>query len=160
RRLLLRRIIEDDAAILLAEIRTLPVELRRVVNLPESVEQLLVAHLLGIERDFHHLGVPGRVGTNFLVTGVLCLPAHVARNGINHPRDLAERRLNTPEAARAKRGLFHGPLLMNVYECNDKPDEGSGWRRATPAPHALRTQLTDVRIRPSARPNDASWHTC
>src|ERR1700682_3450184 len=46
---LLGRMIEDRAAVLLAEIRALTVYLRRFVHFPEGVQKLLVAQLCWVE---------------------------------------------------------------------------------------------------------------
>src|SRR5436309_6195964 len=48
-----RRVRQDDAPVLVADVRPLPVRLRRVVHGPEHLEQLVVAHLLGVERYLH-----------------------------------------------------------------------------------------------------------
>src|SRR5215472_12949592 len=55
--LLLRRMKENRRAVLRPEVRTLAVHLRRIVRLPEHLEQLLVTYFGGIERDLHHFSV-------------------------------------------------------------------------------------------------------
>src|SRR5258707_1760937 len=60
RRLFLRgRMVENRRAVLRSDIRALAVQCRWVVVLPEDIEELLVAHLGGIELDLANLGVAG-----------------------------------------------------------------------------------------------------
>jgi len=56
-------------AILRAEIRPLAVDLRRVVSLPESVEQLFVTHFCRVKRHLHHFRMPRFVRANIFVVG-------------------------------------------------------------------------------------------
>src|SRR3989442_15748175 len=60
-RLLLVVMEEDDGAVLAPEVEALPVLRRRVVDVPEAVEQGLVGDLGGVVLHPHHLGVAGAV---------------------------------------------------------------------------------------------------
>ena len=90
---------EDRRAVLVADVGTLPVELGRVVELPEGVEQLVVGHLGGVVLDEHRLGVAGRVAADLLVARVVRATAGVAHGRRDHARDLPELGLDSPEAS-------------------------------------------------------------
>src|SRR6266508_6793225 len=106
RDLLLGRVEEDRRAVLVADVGALPVELGRVVQLPERGEELVVRDLLGVEFDEHRLGVAGGVAAHLLVRGLLGAAAGVPHGGRLHARDLAERCLDLPEASRRERRLL------------------------------------------------------
>src|SRR3954465_11096979 len=97
---------EDGRTVLTTRIRPLPIEGGRIVHRPERIQQGVIRDECWIERHLHHLGMAGSVGTNVVVCWVLQLAAQVAGNGLEHPGDLAERLLHTPEAARAKRSFL------------------------------------------------------
>src|SRR5437867_10759285 len=59
RRLLLPGVEEDRRAVLLADVGALAVQLRRVVVLPEHVEELLVGDACRVVLHLHALGVAG-----------------------------------------------------------------------------------------------------
>src|ERR1039457_2468597 len=69
---------ENRRTILRAVVRTLPVELGRVVALKEDGEQLFIGNLGGIEFDLDRLGVARPVRANFLVRGIFGLAADIA----------------------------------------------------------------------------------
>src|SRR2546423_11014039 len=100
RRLLLFGIVEEDhRAVLVADVPALTVELGRVVLAPEDVEQLLVGDLLRVVGDLDDLGMAGRVRADVLVGRVLERAALVTGFGLRDAVELAERRLDAPEAA-------------------------------------------------------------
>src|SRR6267154_2247651 len=72
--LLLWRMKEDRGAILRTEIRALAVHLRRVVHLPECVEQLLIGQCRWIESDLHDFGMPGFIVQTSLYVGFSVWP--------------------------------------------------------------------------------------
>src|SRR6266849_5203105 len=101
------------SAILRAEVRPLPVQLRRVVSLPESIEQLFVTHFCRIERYLDHFRVSGSIGANIFVGRIRGFPAAVANRSVDHSRNSLERRLHAPEASCSKRRyLCHGFHLL------------------------------------------------
>ena len=72
RRLLLVAVVEEDrGAVLVADVRALPVPLRRVVRAEEVGEELLVADHVRVELEAYRLGVTGPVRADVLVGGVL-----------------------------------------------------------------------------------------
>src|SRR2546425_11078070 len=93
---------ENRRAVLRAQIRSLAVHLRRVMSLPENVEQLFVTHFCRIERHLHHFGMPGFVCANVFVGWIRRLPAAVPYGRINHSRHALKRGLHTPETSRSE----------------------------------------------------------
>src|SRR5262249_19150196 len=110
--LLLGRVEEDRRAVLIADVRALPVELRRVVQLPERVQQLVVGHLLGVELDEHGLGVAGRVAADLLIRRWVRAPARVPDGRLDRAGNLPEAPLAAPEAPRRERRLL-GPRVRH-----------------------------------------------
>src|SRR5579859_7723897 len=94
---------ENRAAVLLAEIRALAVDLRGVVHLPESVQELLVAQLRGVEGDLDDFGVTRLAGADIFVGGIRGVAAAVSDLGIQHTWDAPKRGFDAPEAASSKR---------------------------------------------------------
>src|SRR5262245_26482068 len=94
--------VEDRRAVLAAEIEALAVAGGRIVDLPELLEQLVVADLGRVEPHLDRLGVAGAVPADLSVSGVCHVAAGVADSGLQDPVDLAEGRLDTPEASRSE----------------------------------------------------------
>src|SRR6185437_6373866 len=90
---------EDLRAVLAAEVEALAVTGGRIVDLPEFLEQLRVADLGRVEPYLDRLGVAGAVSADPFVAGVGDVAAGVAHSSLQHPVDLAEGRLHTPEAS-------------------------------------------------------------
>src|SRR5690349_4503079 len=107
--------VEDRRAVLAAEIEALAVAGGRIVDPPERLEQLVVADLSRVEPHFDRLGVAGAVPADPLVAGVRHMPAGVADGGLQHPVDLAEGRLDAPEASSGE-GRSYGPLRAVTLE--------------------------------------------
>src|SRR5438045_3116338 len=103
RRFLLRRMKENRRPVLRPIVRPLPIHLRRIMHLPERIQQFLVADLLRIESHPHHLGVPRLVRANILVTRIGHMPAAISRLRRNHTRNPLKISLNPPKASRPKR---------------------------------------------------------
>src|SRR5258707_4140693 len=100
---------ENRRAVLRAQIRSLAVHLRRVMSLPENVEQLFVTHFCGIERHLHHFRMPGFVRANVFVGRIRRLSPTVSYRCINYSRHALKRGLYAPETPRSEsRYLLHG----------------------------------------------------
>src|SRR6185369_15459901 len=91
--------VEDRRAVLAAEIQALAVAGGRIVDLPENLQQFRVADLGRVEPHLDRLGVAGAVPADLSVAGVGDVAAGVADGGLQYPVDLAEGRLDPPEAS-------------------------------------------------------------
>src|SRR6516165_11258926 len=89
---------EDRRAVLAAEVEALAVAGGRIVDPTERLEQLGVADLGRVEPYLDRLGVAGAVPADPFVAGVRDVAAGIAHSRLQHPVDLAEGRLHTPEA--------------------------------------------------------------
>src|SRR4029077_18386322 len=78
RRFLLGVVEEDRRPVLVAVIWTLAVESRRVVHVPERVQELVVSDLRGIVGDLHRLGMTGPPAADLLIGGVVASAARVS----------------------------------------------------------------------------------
>src|SRR6266849_415543 len=105
--LLLGVVREDDRAVLVREVGALAVQRRRVVHVPERVQQLRVRDLRRVVSDLDGLGVAGPSRADLLVGHVVDVAALVARDGLDHARDLVEEVLDTPETSARKSCFFH-----------------------------------------------------
>ena len=104
---------ENRGAVLCAKVWSLAVHLRRVVNLPESFEQLFVSHFRRIKRYLHHFRMSRFIRANILISRIRHLTAAVTYCGIDYSRDALKRGFNAPETPRSKsRYLCHGNHLF------------------------------------------------
>src|SRR5687768_4744179 len=85
-----------------ADVVALAHALRRVVVLPEDLEQVLVAGRGRVENDTHGLSVASLAGARLLVGGIGCVPALVAHRRGPDAGLLPERLLLAPEAAQCE----------------------------------------------------------
>src|SRR5438046_190013 len=105
-RLLLRRVVEHGRTVLGADVRSLAVQSRGVVDGEEDVQQVAERYHRRVERDLYDLGVTGRSSAHVLVRWVGGVAARVS--GL-HPLDalqILERGFEAPEAATGERGGF------------------------------------------------------
>src|SRR6266480_3889472 len=136
--------VEDRRAVLAADIEALAVAGGRVLYPPERLKQFRVADLDRVEPHLDRLGVAGAVPTDLSVGGVRDVPAGVADGGLQHSVDLAEGRLDTPEAScgecRALGSVRSGSLERRCR------------RRANVAVPELDHVMTPSNICPNTRP--------
>ena len=95
-------VVEDQRAVLGADVGALAHALRGVVPLPEQLQQVLVAGLGGVVGDEHDLGVAGAGAADLLVGGVGRRAAGVAHRGRVDAVGFPEDPLGAPEAAHAE----------------------------------------------------------
>ena len=105
---------EDRGAVLRADVGPLAVHLRWIVDLPESIKQLIVADFLWIEGDLHDFGVAGCVRADIFLRGIQSVAAAVAHRNIHDARQSPECRFDSPKAAGAKCGDFGHKILPLV----------------------------------------------
>src|SRR5215469_18307378 len=117
--------VEDRRAVLAADIEALPVAGGRIVDPPERLEQLRVADLGRVEPHLYRLGVAGAAPADPLVAGVGNMLAGIADNGLQDPVDLAEGRLDTPEASCGE-GRALGPIRAVALERLRRRRAGGG----------------------------------
>src|SRR5512132_1554231 len=138
--LLLLVVKEHDRAVLVADVPTLPVELRRIVLAPEHLQQLVVGHALRVVRHFDDLRVAGRMRAHVFVRRILERAAAVADTRARDAVELAERRLDAPEAAGAERCLLlhysssslSAAELMQYRSPVGRGPSGNTWPRCPP----------------------------
>jgi hypothetical protein len=83
-----------------ADVRTLTVELRRIVHhREEDLQELAVADGVRIVGDLDRFRVAGGAGGDLLVGRVGKVAAGIAGDGIDDPFGMLEHRLHAPEAA-------------------------------------------------------------
>ena len=108
-------------SVLRPDVTTLPHPLRRVMSLPEDLEQLLVRDHLRVEHDEHDFGVAGHPAANFLVSSVGSIASSVADGGRVDALQLPKNLLGSPETSQREHRHLHsfgkGRLQrMPIYE--------------------------------------------
>src|SRR5689334_16377526 len=91
--------IENRRAVLRPGIVALAVARGRIVNDEEYGQNIAKAEHVGVETDLHHFGVSALAAAHVRISGVLQMPAHVARCNRLHPLQAVEYRFQAPEAA-------------------------------------------------------------
>src|ERR1700761_1224007 len=99
-------------AVLSADVGTLPVQLRRIMVLPEDSEQVTVRDFCGVISDLYGFCVAGTVRANIVVSRILGMSAGVADPGIQHPRRGAKCLFYSPETTSCKRSFFRHGILQ------------------------------------------------
>src|SRR6266480_1474207 len=102
--LLIVVVIKNRRAVLLTDIRSLSVERRRIVILPENRKQIVIAESLRIVANLDDFGMTGSPAANVLIRGVLHRSAQIPDTRRKNSRYLAICGFYSPEASRAKRG--------------------------------------------------------
>ena len=109
---------EDRRTILSPDVVALAIELRRVVNREEDVEQIVIAQLVIVEGDPDRLGVAGIAAADLLVGGIFGASAGVAAFDLLHAHDVEENRLGAPKAPACQhRDLFGHVTAPSAVEC-------------------------------------------
>jgi len=99
-------VIEDDRTILSSVIRTLAVQLGRVMNSKERAQELLVTDHLGVKKEMNDFGVARPFSAYLLVSGILLGPTHESHFGRDDPLDIHEFSFHVPEATGSESSLF------------------------------------------------------
>src|SRR6266542_2000820 len=113
---LLWGVVENCRAILGAEVGALPVQLGWIVVFPKDVKQLFIRNFGRVVIHFHRFGMPGAIGADVFVGGILHLTPGVADASSGHAWNLAESSLNTPKTSCRESSFSH--------------NQSSSWRRA------------------------------
>ena len=105
--ILLRRERINGRAILCAVVVALTHALRRVVVLPEDLQQLFVADYRRVIDHAHRFRMPGFAGADFAIGRIRRVTARVASRRAVNAGELPEEALNAPETAHGEQGDFH-----------------------------------------------------
>lgn len=97
--LLFRRVIENRAAILGADVGTLAIELCRVVRIPKYIEQLFIAHFCGFVLHLHDLRVAGAIRANLFIRRIGRVAAFITDRRVHYTINVPECRFYAPEAS-------------------------------------------------------------
>lgn len=100
--LLLLTVREDSRAVLIADVGSLTIELRRIVKLPKKLQESFITDALRVESYLDGFGVAGRVTANLTIGRILDVAADVTRNDIENAGYLAKGVFDAPEAAGCK----------------------------------------------------------
>lgn len=106
--------VKNGRAVFVANIRPLPVHLRRVVHAEELFKQRFVANLFGVKLYQHCLGVASGVRANFVVRWVLGVSAGVAGSSLYDTRNLVEVILHSPKTTGCKQCLLHIYIITSA----------------------------------------------
>lgn len=101
---LFRVVVKDGAAVLLAGVGPLTVELRGVVGREENGEQGFVIDFFSVVVDLHRLCVLGSARRHLAIGRIGLGSAGVARKGLLHAQNLVERCFHAPKASARKCG--------------------------------------------------------
>lgn len=113
---------KDDPTLLAALfVWSLIVHRRRIVQLPEDVQQIVVRNPRRIVGRFDHFYVSGRVGAYIIVCGAVRCAAHISNAGSRDAGELAKDLLNAPKATHTERRELDGRQLTNEPELHEDP---------------------------------------
>ena len=98
----------DAGAVLRPDVVALPVELGRVMDGEEHLEEGFVGNDAWVKLDFHHLSVTGGAAANRLVGRMGVVAASVSGEGRRNTVDLFVRAFNAPKASSTHDHAFHG----------------------------------------------------
>src|SRR5271155_260429 len=105
---------ENRRTVLLAKVRSLPIDLSRVVHGPERIQEFLVTQFLGVESYLHYFRMSGGVRADILVRWVVGFSPAIAHDRVDHSGNAAKRRFNSPKTSGTKRRyLLH--LLSSLH---------------------------------------------
>lgn len=94
--------IKDDRTVLVADVITLPITLRRIVHKPKEFEEFLVRNLVGLKGKLHDLNVASIAVDHIKPGGIGHRSAHESRSSVHDTWHLAKGRFNTPKTACAE----------------------------------------------------------
>src|SRR5512139_574331 len=112
---------ENRRAVLSADVVALAVELGRVVQREEHLQQVAVRNHVWVEAHLHHLGVAGVAVADVLVGRVLRVAPHVAGDGGFDAAQAVEHRFEAPEAAAGEGGDFTWHGIAPLVDAPESP---------------------------------------
>lgn len=115
--------VEDDGAVLRAEVGGDAVAIGDIMSGPEEVDEFAEGGFFRIVGDFHSLGMGGEACGNFFVCGIGASAAGVAADDFDDAGLCLEIRFDTPEAAGAEDELFLLGGRCGLSEQNDASEQ-------------------------------------
>src|SRR6266478_4619353 len=114
--------IKNYRAILLSDIRSLPVQSGRIMIRPENADKLIVTDLRRIEFHFHGLSVSGFIGADISIRWIFLCPACVPDRRGQHALQIAESFFHSPETACAECGFLrlHTKMMMRLLAARNR----------------------------------------
>src|SRR5262249_43983120 len=100
------RSIENDRAVLGADIVSLPIQRGWIVEGEKDLKQLAVAELVRIEGNAHYFHMAGIAGANLAICWIIDVPTHVTGFDRLHTFKAVKDCFQTPEASTAKDCYF------------------------------------------------------
>src|SRR5690606_39260949 len=99
--------------VLRTNVIALPIELCRVMDSEEHLQQLFVTHFAVIKHDLDRFGMTGRPGTHLLICRIRCVPTYISLCHAFHTFQKHEGPFHTPNASTGKYCLifFHCHFL-------------------------------------------------
>src|SRR6202008_2238989 len=148
--LLLPPVVEKNLRpVLCANVRTLAIQRRRIVALPENSQQLLVSHLRWVVVDFHCLRMPRPARADIFITRVFQRAARVTYCRRVHTLDVAEGVFYSPETACSERCFCHGENLPVIYASNSLCCHNTvNWSSSERVSPTEGSDLRNERVRP------------
>ena len=83
--------IKYRGSVLTAYVRSLPVQLRWIVNLKKHLQQIFIINHSRIIHYFQCFRMPCFSGTNLLISGINCMPAGISNRSFNYSRIMPEK---------------------------------------------------------------------
>ena len=107
---------KNSRSIVVANIKPLTIDRRRIVNLEEQLEQPRIRQDGWIKLHFDDLGVTGGMRADLLVGRILCGTARIPDLGRRDAFQSRERFLDSPEATCAKHRSFRTRFCVGLVE--------------------------------------------
>jgi len=120
-RLLFRRVVENNRAVLRTDVGALAIARSRIMVAPENVQQLPIGNLRRVKDYFDYFGMARFIATNIFIGRIFRLSSRITDGGILHSIGLPEYGLDSPKTSGAKGRLFsaHGcTIKRETNRCN------------------------------------------
>jgi len=113
--------VKDHGAVLRTDVRTLSINLGRIMHCKKCAHQTLVVARRRIEADLTDFHVTGGVRAHLSITRIVDRSTHVANHRIGDSGNLAKASLNAPETACSESCLLSHLDPLDRKKCNSNP---------------------------------------